>query len=90
MDDIQIAVDIGREALILAMALSAPLLLVGLVIGVSISVIQAATSIQEQTLTFVPKILGVVILTAIILPWMVTRLVEYTTNLFIALPDLFG
>ena len=89
MDSLQIAVDLGRNALMLTLALSAPLLLVGLVIGLGISILQAATSIQEQTLTFVPKILGVIIVTALILPWMATRLIEYTTDLFIRLPVIF-
>lgn len=90
MDEIQIAVDLGRTALRLTLVLSLPLLAVGLVVGLFISVMQAATSIQEQTLTFVPKIVAVVVVLALLLPWMVQTLVEYTRDLYSRMPYLFG
>ena len=79
--NLQQAVDLGRDALIVAVKLSFPVLLVGLLIGLLISVLQAATQIQEQTLTFIPKIFAVVATLFIIMPWLLTVLVEYTVDL---------
>lgn len=78
---IEEAVRIGREALVLTMLLSLPLLLVGLVVGVIISVIQAATQIQEQTLSFIPKIVAVVATLYVMLPWITTVIVNYTQGI---------
>ena len=75
-------VNIGREMLIITMLLSAPMLLVGLVIGLLISIFQAVTQINEMTLTFVPKIIAVAISIIIFLPWMLRLIVEYTIRLF--------
>jgi flagellar biosynthetic protein FliQ len=75
-------VNIGREMLILTLLLSAPMLLVGLVIGLLISIFQAVTQINEMTLTFVPKIIAVALSIIIFLPWMLRLIVEYTTRLF--------
>ena len=63
-DYVQTAVDMGREAMLVTLKLSMPLLMVGLVVGLVISVLQAATQVQEQTLSFIPKILAVVRVTA--------------------------
>ncbi|ADG82378.1 flagellar biosynthesis protein FliQ [Thermincola potens] len=80
-------IGIGRDALITVLLISTPILATSLLIGVIISVFQAATHIQEQTLTFVPKILG--ILGAIVLfgSWMLNVLLSYTSNIFINLPS---
>lgn len=80
-------IGIGRDALITLLLISTPILATSLLIGVIISVFQAATHIQEQTLTFVPKILG--ILGAIVLfgSWMLNVLLSYTSNIFINLPS---
>ncbi|MCF0129027.1 MAG: flagellar biosynthesis protein FliQ [Pseudobutyrivibrio sp.] len=74
--------DIVRDAIYILLITSMPLLLVSLVIGLVISIFQTVTSIQEQTLTFIPKIVGV--FTALILfgPWMLTVLTEYITRLW--------
>jgi flagellar biosynthetic protein FliQ len=79
--ELQLAVDLGREALMVALKLALPLLLVGLVVGVVISILQAATQVQEQTLTFVPKMFAVVGTLFILMPWFLTVLVEYTHEL---------
>lgn len=89
MDEVQIAIDIGRDAMIATMKLSLPLLLTGLVVGVLISIVQAATQIQEQTLTFVPKIFAVGFVSFLMLPWMIQVIVEYTEDLFINMATLF-
>lgn len=89
MDDMQIAVDLGRQGLEITLLIATPLLVVGLVVGLLISILQAATSIQEQTLTFVPKILAVIITAMLLLPWILMVMVEYTRNLFTEMPNLF-
>ncbi|RJP69885.1 MAG: flagellar biosynthetic protein FliQ [Candidatus Abyssobacteria bacterium SURF_17] len=81
-------VDIGREALMITLLISAPPLLAGLAVGLIISIFQAVTQIQEFTLTFIPKILAVFIATIIFLPWMLQVFLGYTTNLFIQIPIL--
>jgi flagellar biosynthesis protein FliQ len=75
-------VDIGRQALIITLYLSGPMLLVGLALGVIIGIFQAATQIHEATLTFIPKFLGISLVLLLLMPWMLTMLVEYTANLF--------
>ncbi len=81
-------IDIGREALMLTLLISAPPLLAGLAVGLIISIFQAVTQIQEFTLTFIPKILAVFIATMIFLPWMLQVFLGYMTNLFIQIPIL--
>ncbi len=73
---------LAREALILILLLATPALAVGLLVGVTISVVQAATQIQEQTLSFVPKIVAIIITILITASWMMDRLVSFTTNIF--------
>lgn len=90
LDDIQIAIDICRGALWVAFLLATPLLLVGMIVGVMISIIQAATQIQEQTLTFVPKILVVLAVLFLLAPWFIQIMVEYTTDLYIELSRVFA
>jgi flagellar biosynthetic protein FliQ len=80
------AVDIGRQALWITLVVSGPLLIIGLVVGLLIGVIQAVTQIHEMTLTFIPKILAVVGLFFWLLPWMATKLLDYTINLFNLIP----
>lgn len=75
-------VDLAREALTLMLLLSTPILGVALVVGLAIGVLQAVTQIQEQTLTFVPKILGMGAVAIIAMPWLVTRILDYAARLF--------
>ena len=76
------------EAIKTAIILAAPILLAGLVVGILISVIQAATSINEMTMTFIPKMLAVAIALLIFFPWMLQVMIEYTQNLLINLPTV--
>jgi flagellar biosynthetic protein FliQ len=69
---------------------AAPMLLVGLVIGLAISIFQAVTQIQEQTLTFIPKIVGLVAVVAIAGPWMLDTVVTWTQELWAAIPQYVG
>ena len=74
----------------LALKVGLPLLLVGLAVGLVISVFQAVTQIQEQTLTFIPKILATVAVLVIGGPWMLDQLLGYTTDLWTSIPDFIG
>ena len=78
------------QAMTMALKVSAPFLLAGLAAGLVASIIQAATSIQEQTLSFIPKILVTGVVIAIGGPWMLDQIVGYTTNLFQSIPTLVG
>ena len=79
--DLSLAVDLGREALWVAVKLSFPILLAALVVGALISVLQAATQIQDQTLNQVPKMFTVAAAVFILMPWILAVLVEYTHDL---------
>lgn len=82
----QVVLDLGSQALQLILLLSAPILGAGLVVGLVVSILQAVTSIQEATLTFVPKIVAVFVALIIFLPWMMKTLLLFTTSLLINLP----
>jgi flagellar biosynthesis protein FliQ len=71
-----------RDTLLLAMVISAPMLVIGLVVGIIISLLQALTQIQEQTLTFIPKIVSMVLAAIALMPWMSHRLMQYTVDMF--------
>jgi flagellar biosynthetic protein FliQ len=84
----QFVVNVLRETFFTALLVAGPALLVALVVGLVISVLQAATSIQEFTLTFVPKIVVIAVITVLTLPWMMETMITFTTNLFHAIPGL--
>jgi flagellar biosynthesis protein FliQ len=81
-------VNLIRETMYTMLLISAPVLLVSLIVGLIISILQAATSIQEITLTFVPKVVVIAIVLVLTLPWMMDVLVSFTINLFSQLPTL--
>ena len=80
-------VALAMQTLNTAILLAAPPLLVGLVVGVLVSIFQAITQMQEQTLVLVPKILAVALVLLVCLPWMLQVLLTFTTTLFTHLPD---
>ena len=82
--------DVGREALYLTMMISAPLLLSALAVGLLIGVFQAATQIQEMTLSFIPKLIVLVFALLIAGPWMLRLITEFTLRLFSEIPGLLG
>lgn len=88
--DTQTVISIGREALMVIMMVAGPMLMVGLIIGLIISIFQSVTQINEMTLTFVPKILAVALTLLIFLPWMINTLVDFTTHMFSLIPTLVG
>lgn len=83
-------VSLATQAMTLALKIAGPLLLVGLVIGLLVSIFQAVTQIQEQSLSFIPKIVGVAVLIVVLGPWMLDQLVAYAQNLFLSIPSLIG
>jgi flagellar biosynthetic protein FliQ len=83
-------VTLATQAMSLALKISLPLLGVGLIVGVLISIIQAVTSIQEQTLAFIPKVLAMAIVLVVGGPWMLNQLLSYTSELWTSIPDMVG
>ena len=83
-------INISTGAMELALKVALPLLLVGLVVGLIISVFQAVTQIQEQTLTFIPKILATIAVIIIAGPWMLDQMVLYANELYGAIPEIAG
>ena len=83
-----LAIQIGRDALVMVMLVSAPMLGLGLLVGVLISIFQAITQIQEQTLSFVPKIVAVFVAVLLFGPWMLSLMVDYTREIFMQLPQM--
>ncbi len=87
--DTAMVVDLGRQALWMTILISAPMV-VALLVGVIIGVFQAATSINEQTLSFIPKLLSIGLAAAVFGSWMINTLVDYTKVLYGRIPGLFG
>jgi flagellar biosynthesis protein FliQ len=81
-------VNLATQAMTLALEVAGPMLLVGLAIGLVVSIFQAVTSIQEQSLSFIPKIVGLAVLIVILGPWMLGQLVTYAQNLYLSIPQL--
>jgi flagellar biosynthesis protein FliQ len=83
-------VNLAAQAMSLAFKVAGPLLLVALAVGLLVSVFQAVTQIQEQSLTLIPKIVGIAVVVVVLGPWMLGQLVAYTTNLYTSIPSLVG
>ena len=83
-------VNLATQAMMLALKIAGPILLLGLIIGLLVSIFQAVTSIQEQSLSFIPKIVGVAVLIVVLGPWMLDQLVGYAQNLDMSIPQLIG
>jgi flagellar biosynthetic protein FliQ len=79
--DLNVAIDLGRDALLLVLVVASPVLLMGLCVGLTIAVFQAMTQLQEQTLTFVPKIAAMAIAAMFLGPWLAARVIEYATDM---------
>ena len=88
--DTAMVVDLGRQALWITMLVSGPLLVVGLAVGLVIGIFQAATSINEQTLSFIPKFIALGLTLSAAGGWMINTMVDYTRVLFGRIPTLFG
>ena len=83
-----LVVDLARNAIMIALLVAGPMLVVALLIGLAVSILQAVTQIQEQTLAFVPKLVGVSAVFLLALPWVIQLLVKYTTELFRSIPSM--
>jgi flagellar biosynthetic protein FliQ len=75
--------DIVRDALLITLKISMPILLAGVVVGLVISIFQSVTQIQDQALTFVPKIVVMILAAIVLIPWIVERLVQFTQEMFV-------
>lgn len=84
----EFAIELLKTMIFQALAIATPFLVTAMVIGLAVSLFQAVTSIHEQTLTFVPKALGIVGLLILLLPWMVRTLVEFTTAVIEKIPQM--
>jgi flagellar biosynthesis protein FliQ len=82
----QDAVDLAREAVVIATLVAAPVLIAGMFVGLVIGLIQALTQIQEQTVAFVPKLIAMAVALGLSMPWLLTRLVEYSRELISNIP----
>jgi flagellar biosynthetic protein FliQ len=76
------ATELIRQTLVLALLVSAPMLVIGVLVGVIVSLLQAITQIQEQSLAFVPKIIAMISAVIIFMPWIGNRVLEYATTMF--------
>lgn len=86
--DPQDAVTLTQQAMMTALVLCAPLLLVGMLVGLLIGLAQALTQVQDQTVAFVPKLVAMVAVMLLCLPWLIEQMMEYSTNLFTGIPQM--
>ncbi|MBK1735679.1 flagellar biosynthetic protein FliQ [Halorhodospira abdelmalekii] len=84
----ELAIQLGSQALTVAVLLAGPILLAALVIGLIVGMFQAATQINEQTLSFVPKLAGLAVVLFLLTPWMTRILTDFTERLFRAIPGI--
>jgi len=82
------AIQLGREAIWTALLIGSPVLVVGMVVGLLVGLLQALTQIQEQTISFVPKIVAMVVVLSLALPWLITLIVRYSSDLITGIPDM--
>ncbi len=82
------AVQLMRSSAVQTLLMAAPLLLIGMVVGLIVAIFQATTSLQEQTLTFVPKILAILGALIVFGPWIVNSMIQFTVRLFGRIPDM--
>lgn len=83
-----LAIELINRAVMMVLMVAAPLLVTALLVGVLVSLVQALTQIQEQTLTFIPKLVAVAVVGMLSVPWMIRELVEYLTQILNSLPSL--
>ena len=77
------AIDLARQALILCLLVAGPILLIALLVGLVVGLLQAATQLTEQTVAFVPKLAAMALAGFLLLPWMISRIVDFATRMFI-------
>lgn len=87
--DADLISEMGRQAIYMTIVASLPAMLTGMAVGLLVSLIQSITSVQEQTLAFVPKIVATLGVTIVALPWIVSLMLEYTVDLYMGIPFRF-
>lgn len=87
--DVETAAELGRNALYVTLLVSLPAMAAGMIVGLLISLLQSITSIQEQTLAFVPKIVISLVVLVLFLPWITELMLEYTMELYLSIPTRF-
>jgi flagellar biosynthesis protein FliQ len=87
--DPESAIELGREAIWTSLLIGSPVLVAGLVVGLVIGLLQALTQIQEQAVAFVPKIVVMVVVLSLALPWLISQMVQYSTDLIAGIPGRF-
>jgi flagellar biosynthetic protein FliQ len=85
--DPQAAIDLMREAVVMTLLLSAPVLVVAMAVGVVVGLLQAVTQIQEPTISFVPKLVAMLVVLSVSMPWLLTRMIEYFRGLVENIPS---
>ena len=85
--DPQAAIDLAREAVNTALLLGAPVLVCGMVVGLAVGLLQAMTQVQEQTVSFLPKLVAMIIVLSLSLPWLVNEMVRYSHDLIVNIPN---
>ena len=88
--DTAMVIDLGRQALWISMLVCAPLLVVALAVGLIIGIIQAATSVNESTLSFIPKLIGIALALLVFGSWQLVTLIDFTRSIFERIPTLFS
>lgn len=83
------AIDLARRAIWIAVLIGSPVLLTGMVVGLIVGLLQALTQVQEQTIAFVPKIVAMVAVLSLTLPWLIAQILEYTNDLITTIPQRF-
>ena len=81
-----VAIDLARDAVVTMLFVSAPVLVVGMVVGLLVGLLQAVTQIQEQTIAFVPKLVAMLVVLTVSMPWLLTRMTEYFRDLVENIP----
>ena len=81
------AIDLGREAVFMALLVGLPVMIVAAGVGLVVSIFQAVTQLQEQTLSFVPKIVAMMLMLVVLTPWLIDQMVDYATELFLQVPS---
>jgi flagellar biosynthetic protein FliQ len=83
----QDAIDLGREAVNIALVIGAPVLVTGMIVGLVVGLLQAVTQIQEQTVSFLPKLVAMVLVLSLTLPWLIQQMVQYSHDLITNIPN---
>jgi flagellar biosynthetic protein FliQ len=83
------AIDLARGAIWMAILIGSPVLLAGMAVGLIVGLLQALTQIQEQTIAFVPKVVAMVAVLSLTLPWLITQILQYTSELITTIPERF-